>query len=155
MPPTQRPAPRPATWADLVDAVRAAQPGMYILSMETLRDLEGGKRADKAVPGILDALQDRSIGHLPEPLPVRADALVALYLRGTEVGDFAAAVIAACEGEPLTSGSAKALAAFGRSVADDAALEKLQAMVLEAEERIQRSAEFLEQIQPSRRGRRR
>ena len=157
--------PPPGTWAELADAVRAA-PGMYVISMAALRDLEQSRRTDAAQPIIMQALKDRAIGFLPDPLPTRANATVILYMRGTAIGDFVWSVITASRGEPLTPGQAKALTDFGqtrppdqgamaqleRLAADDSSFRKLEQLFDDMRERERKVRKALDEIKgPSRR----
>lgn len=139
---------------------------MYVISMAALRDLEQSRRTDTAQPVIMQALRDRAIGFLPDPLPTRANATVVLYIRGTEIGDFVHAVITASRGEQLTPGAAKALTDFGqvrppddramerleRLATDDSALQQLEKVFEELQDRRRRVKGVLDEIKgPSRR----
>jgi hypothetical protein len=145
---------QPATWAALHDAIWAAQPGMYVTSMETLRNLTNIKRTDKALPEIEEMLKQRAVGWLPDPLPVRSNAKVALFLRNTETGDFAWAISMAAKGVQLTPTAAQVLETFGSGFADEEALDQLQQKMLALKATAEDVAKFADGIQPPRRRRR-
>ena len=162
---TEAPPPTPATWAELTDAVRGA-PGLYVISMAALRDLEQSRRTDTAQPIIMQALKDRAIGFLPDPLPTRANATVVLYIRGTAIGDFVHAVITASRGQELSRGDAAALTNFGqvqppdsrameqleRLATDESALQQLEKVFEELRTRNRRVKGVLDEIKgPTRR----
>jgi hypothetical protein len=139
----------------LHDAIWSAQPGMYVCTMETLRNLTSIKRTDKAIPEIEEMLKERAVGWLPDPLPVRSNSKVALYLRNSEVGDFAWAISTAAKGEQLSPSAVHVLETFGSSFADAEVLERLQAKMMMLKATAEEVATFADGLQPPRRGRRR
>lgn len=79
-------------WTELLAAVENND-GVYQVSMETLRQLEGAQRVG---PGVQLAIQTRltkyGFGHLPETLPPRGTDRVILYRRGTPASDVIEAI---------------------------------------------------------------
>ncbi len=82
----------PATWTDLVKMVDSNE-GISMISMETLRKLEGAQRLGvhvlKSIEGRLGTL---GLGHLPNDLPNRQDQATILYRYGTPASEVVSAV---------------------------------------------------------------
>lgn len=80
------------TWPDLTREIDEGQ-GVYPTTMATLRQLEGASRTGPKVMDVLaERLRDLGLGHLPAPLPTRADDRVVLYRRGTHFGEVLRAI---------------------------------------------------------------
>lgn len=84
------PSPLPgkfSAWTELLGAVESNN-GVYQVSMETLRQLEGAQRLG---PNVLGAIKGRlstlGFGHLPTELPSRGGDRVILYRVGTPASD--------------------------------------------------------------------
>lgn len=79
-------------WPDLIRSMDN-QDGVFPVTMETLRLLEGAQRLG---PNVLKAIDDRlrtlGIGYLPVELPGRGDDTVVLYRQGTLASEVIRAV---------------------------------------------------------------
>jgi hypothetical protein len=75
--------PQVSDWHELLTAVESDE-GVFRVTMETLRQLEGRQRVGKHIlSSIEDKLRTLGIGHLPKELPNRQQQTVLLYRVGT------------------------------------------------------------------------
>lgn len=127
------PARAPETLADLIKDIEAAEPGVHVVRMNTLRRLSGKRRSDAAaIKDLMTALRERHVRFLPEPLPTRADQAVVLYRLGSEIGEFCEALMAASNETKLDSIQVNTLRNHGQQAerAHAVELERLQGAAL-------------------------
>ncbi len=80
------------TWTDLVKVIDASD-GIALISMETLRKLEGAQRLGVHVlKSIASRLGTLGLGHLPEDLPNRQDQDAIVYRYGTPASEVVSAI---------------------------------------------------------------
>lgn len=85
-------ATKTSDWHGLLTAVESNQ-GIYRITVETLRQLEGRQRVGKHIlKEIEEKLRTLGLGHLPRELPNRQQQPVLLYRLGTPVSDVIQAV---------------------------------------------------------------
>jgi hypothetical protein len=81
-----------ADWHELLTAVEGNE-GVYRVTMETLRRLEGRQRVGKHIlSSIEEKLRTLGLGHLPKELPNRQQQTVLLYRVGTPASELIRAV---------------------------------------------------------------
>lgn len=84
--------PQVSDWHELLTAVESNE-GVFRVTMETLRQLEGRQRVGKHIlSSIEDKLKTLGIGHLPKELPNRQQQTVLLYRVGTPASSLVQAV---------------------------------------------------------------
>lgn len=111
-------------WDDLKRAADA-NAGVYVTTMETLRDLKGAGRLGNLVrEDISRILASRGMGHLPGELPAYQEQDVLIYSLGGDVGVLVRAVLFP------SRESANALRNLNASAATDK-LKKISAIINE------------------------
>lgn len=68
--------------------------GLHVVTMGTLRDIEGaGRLGNRVLTAISQALKAQGMGHFPAELPGNQSQLVRVFLLDTPVGDVITAVL--------------------------------------------------------------
>jgi hypothetical protein len=99
--------------------------GVRSWEMGVLRDVhKAGKLGNIVVENISKELDQRGLGHYPNPLPVNQEEGARIYKRGTPVGDVIHAVLS----RPVDQKTDKLLREIGANRADDI-LKKIKELV--------------------------
>lgn len=111
-------SPATMTWPDVV-RVLDERNGIHLVTMETLRRIEGAQRVG---PGVINTIHERldrlGVGHLPTDLPSRADDAVLLYRRGTPASEVIRAIQEGLKGSVVPA-SVEALRRMNESPAEE------------------------------------